>query len=119
MSAVELAVLARRRYAAPTQGFGMVIVDRAEDKDIAMADEPGSKATLFSTDVTDDDSFNAAIEQANWVSPEIVEAFMLRPVGPQQVSRIGLVPSMPPSCVGVGCCRSPGTTPPGVHGLWW
>lgn len=75
MSAVELAVLARRRYAAPTQGFGMVIVDRAEDKDIAMADEPGSKATLFSTDVTDDDSFNAAIEQANWVSPEIVEAF--------------------------------------------
>ncbi len=47
--------------------------------------------------------------------------FMLRPVGPRQVSRIGSVTSMPPRCGGVGCCRSLGTTPPqpGVRGLWW
>ena len=38
---------------------------------------------------------------------------MLRPVGLQRVSRIGWA-SMRRSCVGVGCCRSPGT---GHHNL--
>jgi integrase len=30
-------------------------------------------------------------------------------------------PSMRPNCVGVGCCRSPGTRAPrpGAHGSWW
>jgi hypothetical protein len=46
---------------------------------------------------------------------------MLRPVGLQRVSRIGPVTSMPRSCAGAECCRSPDTTPPppGVRGLWW
>ncbi len=46
---------------------------------------------------------------------------MLRPVGLQRVSRIGRATSMRRSCVGVGCCRSPGTRAPqpGVRGLSW
>ena len=57
-----------------------------------------------------------------WASPGIVKASLkLQPVGLQRVSRIGSVASMPPSCAGAGCCRSPGTRPPrpAVPELWW
>ena len=61
-------------------------------------------------------------DRPDWASPRIVKAFlMLRPVGLQRVSRIGWATSMRRSCVGVVCCRSPGTRPPrpGAPGLWW
>ncbi|MGV0793219.1 SDR family oxidoreductase [Mycolicibacterium sp. XJ1819] len=47
------------------EGLAVVIADLAEDKGKALADELGDKAIFASTDVTDDDSVNAAIEQAN------------------------------------------------------
>lgn len=47
------------------EGLGVVIADLAEDKGKALADELGSRATYASTDVTQEDSILAAIEQAN------------------------------------------------------
>jgi len=67
------------------------------------------------------ESFRKSFEERLWASPGIVKASLkLQPVGLQRVSRIGSATSMPPSCAGAGCCRSPGTTPPrpGVPGLW-
>ena len=46
-------------------GLGIVIADLAEEKGKALADELGDKAVFVSTDVTDDESVQAAIEQAN------------------------------------------------------
>lgn len=47
------------------EGLAVVIADLAEDKGKALADELGEKAIFASTDVTEDDSVSAAIEQAN------------------------------------------------------
>jgi NAD(P)-dependent dehydrogenase (short-subunit alcohol dehydrogenase family) len=46
------------------EGLGVVIADLADDKGKALADELGDKAEFVSTDVTDEDSINAAIEIA-------------------------------------------------------
>jgi len=45
-------------------GLGVVIADLADDKGKALADELGSRALFVSTDVTSEDSLQAAIEQA-------------------------------------------------------
>ena len=47
------------------EGLGVVIADLAADKGKALADELGSRAIFVSTDVTNEDSVKAAIEQAN------------------------------------------------------
>jgi NAD(P)-dependent dehydrogenase (short-subunit alcohol dehydrogenase family) len=47
------------------EGLGVVIADLAVDKGKALADELGSGATFVSTDVTDEDSVNGAIDEAN------------------------------------------------------
>jgi NAD(P)-dependent dehydrogenase (short-subunit alcohol dehydrogenase family) len=46
-------------------GLGVVIADLAEDKGKALADELGDRALFATTDVTSDDSVQAAIDQAN------------------------------------------------------
>lgn len=46
-------------------GLGVVIADLAAEKGKALADGLGSRAAFVSTDVTDEDSVNGAIEQAN------------------------------------------------------
>ncbi len=46
-------------------GLGVVIADLAHDKGKALADELGPNALFVSTDVTSDDSVQAAIEAAN------------------------------------------------------
>jgi NAD(P)-dependent dehydrogenase (short-subunit alcohol dehydrogenase family) len=46
-------------------GLGVVIADLAEDKGKELADELGERALFVSTDVTRDDSVQAAIDQAN------------------------------------------------------
>jgi NAD(P)-dependent dehydrogenase (short-subunit alcohol dehydrogenase family) len=47
------------------EGLGVVIADLSEEKGKALADELGGRATFVSTDVTDEESVNGAIEQAN------------------------------------------------------
>jgi NAD(P)-dependent dehydrogenase (short-subunit alcohol dehydrogenase family) len=46
-------------------GLAVVIADLAEDRGKALADELGEKVLFVSTDVTNDESVGAAIEQAN------------------------------------------------------
>lgn len=46
------------------EGLGVVIADLAADKGKALADELGSRVIFASTDVTNEDSVNEAIEQA-------------------------------------------------------
>ncbi|MDR3659473.1 MAG: SDR family oxidoreductase [Mycobacterium sp.] len=46
-------------------GLGVVIADLADDKGKALADELGDRAVFVRTDVTSQDSIQAAIEQAN------------------------------------------------------
>ena len=46
-------------------GLGVVIADLDADKGKALADELGSGAVFVSTDVTDQDSIQAAVEEAN------------------------------------------------------
>lgn len=55
------AATVRRLHA---DGLGVLIADLAEEKGKALADELGDKALFVSTDVTNDDSVQAAIEQA-------------------------------------------------------
>jgi NAD(P)-dependent dehydrogenase (short-subunit alcohol dehydrogenase family) len=47
------------------EGLAVVIADLADDKGKALADELGAKVEFVSTDVTDEDSVQAAIKQAN------------------------------------------------------
>ncbi|EKF21162.1 3-hydroxyacyl-CoA dehydrogenase type-2 [Mycolicibacterium hassiacum DSM 44199] len=47
------------------EGLGVIIADLAADKGKALADELGERARFVSTDVTDEDSVNNAIAQAD------------------------------------------------------
>ena len=52
------------------EGLAVIIADMADDKGKVLADELGEKAAFVSTDVTDEESVQAAINQANSRRPE-------------------------------------------------